>query len=471
MGGKVTLDIGALLILWLCAAVCVGCVEHGESRTGDALCREAEIFLADQREPEAMIAADDALCAPGAGDSVKGKAYMILSLCHTAAHNSASALSFAEMALACDPDNEDIQAVYADALIDGQRYGECVAFLDSVPEEYSKLRRRLIPALSGMGDWHRVVETTDSIGVDKLTDTELFHRAYSLARLGRLSPRASELRLLNLDDGYRGYTIEELHLLRDIYAACGDRQRAGEIERGLIAMQDSLIASMAESKIYEDVYNLENSRHREKEMRAHRSRVQLIMTTGAGILLALLSMVAVLVIRLRATRQRADAEKQLLILRDELKHRHEESREHEASLAEMSSRVDRLFRDHYEAIEMAANLLLDASLSKNSEKKITDSLGSIIDRCRAPKFLRSLEQTVNLYRDNVIDRLRSQMPELADSDMVIVLYAAAGLTPRVMCLLTGLSTSALYNRKYRLKKRIYTSGAADTSEFIRLIEG
>ena len=201
-----------------------------------------------------------------------------------------------------------------------------------------------------------------------------------------------------------------------------------------------------------------------------RSELRLLLAVGAGVVLASLLVVVILVMRLRVTRRRAETERQLLMLNDELRRRHEENRAQETSLAEMSSRVDRLFRDHYDAIEMAANLLLDASLSKNSEKRIADSLSGIVDGCREPKFLRSLEQTVNTYRANVIERLRTQLPDLSEADMTIILYAAGGLTPRVMCLLTGLTPSALYNRKYRLKKRISSSEVADAREFIQLLE-
>lgn len=446
-------------------------VDVDRQREAGLRCREAEMLLSEQRVPEAMMAADDVISSSGVDDTIKGRTYMIMSLCHTVARNSASALSFAEMALTYCPDDEEAQAIYADALTDAQRYSECVAYINSLPSGHSALRRRLIPALTGMGEWQSVVTLTDSIGADALTDTELLQRAYSLARLGRLSSDSPELQLIAPDEEEEyGYSREELRLLADIYAAMGDRPRTVNIERRISSMQDSLIASLSESKIYEDLYSLEHSRRREEEMKVRRSEMRLLMAAGGGILLASLLLVVILVMRLRSTRRRAATERQLLMLREELKHRHEENRAQETSLAEMSSRVDRLFRDHYEAIEMAANLLLDASLSKDSGKKITDSLNNIVNGCREPKFLRSLEHTVNVYRGNVIERLREQLPDLNDGDMTIILYAAGGLTPRVMCLLTGLSSSALYNRKYRLKKRIAASDAADAREFIQLLE-
>ncbi len=470
MRGNLPYHLIIMLILGLSVCGCHGSGAPDGYRHPAEVCHEAEVLLGEQRVSEAMIAADEALTAPGADDVVKGRSCLILSLCHTMAGNSASALTFAEMALAHTPEDEDTQTVYADALIDARRYSECVAYIDSVPDAGKALRRRRIPALIGLGRWQRVVDLTDSIDIYRLNDTELVQRAYALASLGRLSSADLELGLLELDEDSPEYSREELRLLAEIYTTIGDRGRAAEMEHRLISMQDSLISSLSESKIYEDIYNIEHSRRREEEDKVHRSEMRLLFTIVASVLLASLLVMVMLVMRLRVSRHRAETDRQLLMMRDELRHRHEESHVQETSLARMSARVDRLFRDHYEAIEMAANLLLDASLSKNSGKKIADSLAEIVDRCREPKFLRSLEQTVNDYRDNVIGRLRSQIPGLSDSDMAIVLYSAAGLTPRVMCLLTGLSASALYNRKYRLKKRIAASGAADTDEFIGLLE-
>lgn len=428
--------------------------------------REAVACYGERRVAEAMLAADEAASFPDAGDSIKALAYKVMSLCHAAAHNTTSAIAFAEMALALVPDDQEAQGIYTDALTDGRRYRESLDFLESHASGEDALKRRKIPALIGLGEWSRAVTLTDSLGVENLDDTELLYRAYALAQLGALSPGSTELESLECDD----YSLQELRLVARIYAAMGLPDRAEEAERKLLSTQDSIIVSLAESKIYEDLYSLEHSRRQEEEVKSRQSEFRLWVTIGSALTVAVLLVAVILVMRQRNARRRAEADSQLLMLSEELKRHREDSLRRESALAEMSARVDRLFRDHYEAIEMAANLLLDASVAKNSEKKIAASLGSIVDGCREPSFLRNLEQTVNTYRDNVIERLRAQLPNLSDGEMAIILYSAAGLTPRVMCLLTGLTSSALYNRKYRLKKRLCASDAPDAKEFIRLLE-
>ncbi|MDE6377857.1 MAG: hypothetical protein K2K72_03835, partial [Duncaniella sp.] len=185
---KVSVLIAALVALGVCAG-CDGGRDPGKSPRVDALtrCAEAEKFLSARQIPEAMIAADEAVSAEGADDEIKGRACKVLSLCHTEARNSTSALAFAGMALASNPADEEAAMIYADALTDAGRYGECVDFLDSISGDNLNLRRRLIPALAGDGEWRRLMELTDSIGTDQLYDSELLYRADALAHLGLLS--------------------------------------------------------------------------------------------------------------------------------------------------------------------------------------------------------------------------------------------------------------------------------------------
>lgn len=433
--------------------------------------REAELryYLArahynNRNYPAAIFEAAEAASDESADGAIRGGAYKILSLSHSAAHNSTSALTFAGMALELLADDEEANAVYADALTAAGEYEECVEFVGRVSANMPGLARRQLAALTGLGEYEKAAALTE--GGEALTADEELQRAYALAALGRLGADDPVLREPQAD---MSYSREELRMLADIQRMAGNRARSEEIGRRLTAMQDSLIASLAESKIYEDLYGLEHSRRQSEELKARRSETRFMVAVGAAIVAVLAAGVVIMILRMRSAKRRTEWENRLLVLNEELKQRREEGSRKDDALSEMSRRVDVLFKDHYESIEMAANLLLDASLSKNSEKKIADSLNGIIAGCREPKFLRTLEQTVNKYRNNAIARLREQIPEIGEGEMTIILYAAGNLTPRVMCMLTDLSAPALYNKKYRLKKKIAASGARDAKEFADMI--
>lgn len=173
--------------------------------------------------------------------------------------------------------------------------------------------------------------------------------------------------------------------------------------------------------------------------------------------------------RAAAAKRLAESENRIFALNEELNKGRQEHEHREMEIAGMSERVNKLFKEHYESVEMAANLLIDASLSKNSDKKIADRLSQKISKCRSKEFLETLESTVNEYRNDAIKRIDSQIPGITGQDRVILLYSAAGLSARVISLLTDQTPSSLYNRKYRLKKKIVNSGAKDADEFIDLI--
>ncbi|MDE6268001.1 MAG: hypothetical protein K2M04_02845 [Muribaculaceae bacterium] len=424
-------------------------------------------YYNNQRYPEAIFEAAEAASDWDGDEAVKGKAYMVLSLCHSAAHNAMSALTFAKMAQELLPDDEAAGRTLADALTAAGRNEEAVEWIGSVAEKMPELSRRQLPALIGMEEYARAVELTDRMEENGmiLTEEEELYRAYAKAATGQL---AKDDPVLAEPTSDRTYNRDELRVLAEIQRLAGNRNRSEEIGRQLTGLQDSLIARLSESKIYEDLYGLEHSRREAEELNTRRTEVRFWIAAGAGIVLAVLMAGAIILMRLRSEKRRTEQEKQLLVLNEELKQRREEGNRKDDALSEMSGRVDVLFKDHYESIEMAANLLLDASLSKNSEKKIADSLRRVVAECREPKFLRKLEQTINKYRNNAITRMREQIPEINEGEMTIILYSAGNLTPRVMCMLTDLTASALYNKKYRLKKKIAASGAKDAKEFAEL---
>ena len=130
-----------------------------------------------------------------------------------------------------------------------------------------------------------------------------------------------------------------------------------------------------------------------------------------------------------------------------------------------------LLKDRYEKVEMAANLLLDNSFAKASDAIITSALHDEVSRCRQPQFLSALEGALIRYSDNVIARLRTSVPSLSPQEMTLALYCAAGLSARVISMLTDRSAASLYTARHRLRKKIQKSGIPQETidEFLSLI--
>ncbi len=228
----------------------------------------------------------------------------------------------------------------------------------------------------------------------------------------------------------------DLLALADFLQARGKHAEAfGTLQRA-VAMQDSLLNASAAADIYNRLYDIEHQRYIDDMNRNRRA-------TYAVVGLSLLALIVVLILmyfqRLVSKRKLLEAENRLLLASNELRNAGEQRR----------STLGRLFRSSFESIEMAANLLLDGA----AMSKVTKELTARVDSCRTPEFMSRLEQAVNECYNNTITHMRSEL-SLSEADVSTALFCAAGLSPRVVCLLLNCTASALYNKKYRLKRKI-----------------
>lgn len=84
---------------------------------------------------------------------------------------------------------------------------------------------------------------------------------------------------------------------------------------------------------------------------------------------------------------------------------------------------------------------------------------------RSPKALVELENIVNTYLDDILLRLRQQIPSLTQNDIVFFTYLYAGFSPRAVCIFCDIKIKNFYNRRSRLRARILESGAPDAEYF------
>lgn len=73
------------------------------------------------------------------------------------------------------------------------------------------------------------------------------------------------------------------------------------------------------------------------------------------------------------------------------------------------------------------------------------------------------------YMDNILARLRTQVPGLTANDITFVTYLYAGFSPKAICIFCDIKIKNFYNRRSRLKEKILTSGASDRELFISKI--
>lgn len=238
----------------------------------------------------------------------------------------------------------------------------------------------------------------------------------------------------------------DLLALADFLQARGKPAEAFVALQKAVMMQDSLLNVSAAADIYNRLYDIEHQRHIDDLNRNRRTTYAVV-----GLLLSVFIVVLMLMYFQRSVSKRKllEAENRLLLASNELRNAGEQRR----------SALGRLFRSSFESIEMAANLLLDGA----AMSKVTKELTARVELCRTPEFMSRLEQAVNECYNDAITRMRSEL-NLSEADVSTALYCASGLSPRVVCLLLNCTASALYNKKYRLKRKILN---AHLSEEVR----
>ncbi|MDE6269892.1 MAG: hypothetical protein K2M12_03430 [Muribaculaceae bacterium] len=174
------------------------------------------------------------------------------------------------------------------------------------------------------------------------------------------------------------------------------------------------------------------------------------------ILLAVLAgaATAALVARRKFVRNRRQIE-ELSMLVAERTHRNKELEDRVGAL--YSSRLDTL------------NMLCNEYFEKNESEKVRLSLYAEVEKhilaLRDPGSIATLQQLVNTYLDNILVRLKEQIPSLTRSDLIFLTYIYAGFSPRAVCIFTDIKIKNFYNRRSRLKERILASDAPDKQYF------
>lgn len=257
---------------------------------------------------------------------------------------------------------------------------------------------------------------------------------------------------------------DELKALAAYYSAAGIRDRAIDAYRQLAAVQDSMMDNMVSQGVYEKLYRHERSRLENEQRRARKRAFMMAGGITVTTLLVITLLTLILYRRTAESRRALQTQTDMLLL-------HEEMRQIKESSDRSRLAMRNLMKDRYEKVEMAANLLLDNSFSKNSDANITSALHDEVSRCRQPQFLSALEDALNRYCDNVIARLRTSVPSLSPQEMTLALYCAAGLSARVISMLTDRSAASLYTARHRLRKKIQKSGIPQETidEFLSLI--
>lgn len=108
--------------------------------------------------------------------------------------------------------------------------------------------------------------------------------------------------------------------------------------------------------------------------------------------------------------------------------------------------------------------------TSNLQDKILKEVKTVIDGLRNdPKMIAGLELMLDRNCDEVVSRLRKQIPKLKEDDIKLYIFAASGFSSTTISTILEKEKGVIYNRIWRLKNKISTSEAIDRDDFLRFI--
>ncbi len=125
-----------------------------------------------------------------------------------------------------------------------------------------------------------------------------------------------------------------------------------------------------------------------------------------------------------------------------------------------------LFHDRLEHLNMLINEFYEADGSKETQHAIYKNVTQEIRKFTSPKNLSEIENVVNSCFDNVISKMRVQLPHLSSDDINFITLTLAGYSAKAISLFTGVKPNSTYTKKKRLITKISESDAPDKEWFI-----
>ena len=128
--------------------------------------------------------------------------------------------------------------------------------------------------------------------------------------------------------------------------------------------------------------------------------------------------------------------------------------------------INELFEGRFSILNDIGNTFADLSGSITDQKLLYKEVKEIISRFENPKTLTELEQIINRYKNNLMQKFRDDFPSLSNDEYQQVCYHYAGFSPKFISLLMHQKYPTIYKRRTRIKEKIMASDSAHKEELI-----
>ncbi|MCI9284668.1 MAG: hypothetical protein HFJ91_02450 [Muribaculaceae bacterium] len=258
-------------------------------------------------------------------------------------------------------------------------------------------------------------------------------------------------------------SVPGLALPSSYWLVKGDYRRAYEAERADNLYTDSCYNEI----IVRDMANSINGFYRQKSMDA------VIKATKGRIIFFILSFAVILIlvacvfyIRLGVKKSQARRDALMLAskgLMDDLVATME-------SIAGINESSGNFIALQLKELDSLCETYFTSRTEEKSQDTIAKKVKMIVDKISTDStFYKGMCTQLDRANNNVISRFKDQIPGLNDVDHHFFTYRTAKFSMPSLCLFLNCDQKSIYNRTYRLRRRIEESGVEDKQDFIDIL--
>lgn len=140
---------------------------------------------------------------------------------------------------------------------------------------------------------------------------------------------------------------------------------------------------------------------------------------------------------------------------------------YQMELSNLRDSYTKLYREQFTSIRSLCTLYLRTRKLDSKKDRIYAEVESILSFINSDdKKWKSFESRINKSLNNVVAKLRQELPGTSDVDVRLFCYSIIKLDAETISTITGLTTSNIYSHKSRLKDKIISANPAHKEEFL-----
>ncbi len=245
-----------------------------------------------------------------------------------------------------------------------------------------------------------------------------------------------------------------------------DYKKSSMCLQNMMMCQDSLIRNAMKSGVLNAIEVYKDNHNQVLWMRAEREKW--IYNCLFAVIVILFAVIVVFLYRKYNTLV-IQKNSELMEVRESMNDILNQLNEKKYEISDTQLLVKKLFGQKFEIINNLCDTYFECQNTQREKNTIYREAISLINSFSEENTLQDLENIVNECNDDVVRRIRVQIPQLNEKEMSLLIYLYCGFSSRTVCLLMGDKLENYYNKKSRLKNKILKSNAVDKDEFVQLM--